>query len=86
VTAAPNCVASPAVEFVAEEGGEAQFGAVLSRAARTWRFATIGRARESLFMSPKTASVHVSRILAKLGATNRTEAVAVARIAGLLND
>jgi len=28
----------------------------------------------ALFMSAKTASVHVSRILAKLGATNRTEA------------
>jgi len=27
-----------------------------------------------LFMSPKTASVHVSAILAKLGAANRTEA------------
>ncbi|HET7800763.1 MAG TPA: AAA family ATPase [Humibacillus xanthopallidus] len=37
-----------------------------------------------LFMSPKTASVHVSRILAKLGAGNRTEAVAVARRRGLL--
>src|SRR5204862_5095473 len=29
-----------------------------------------------LFMSDKTASVHVSRILAKLGAANRTEAAA----------
>ena len=37
-----------------------------------------------LFMSPKTASVHVSRILTKLGAGNRTEAAAVARRIGLL--
>jgi DNA-binding CsgD family transcriptional regulator len=37
-----------------------------------------------LFMSPKTASVHVSRILGKLGAGNRTEAVAIARRAGLV--
>jgi DNA-binding CsgD family transcriptional regulator len=37
-----------------------------------------------LFMSPKTASVHVSRILAKLGATNRTEAVAIARREALI--
>jgi DNA-binding CsgD family transcriptional regulator len=38
-----------------------------------------------LFMSPKTASVHVSRIIAKLGAGNRTEAVAIARRTGLLD-
>jgi DNA-binding CsgD family transcriptional regulator len=37
-----------------------------------------------LFMSPKTASVHVSRIIAKLGAGNRTEAVAIARRTGIL--
>lgn len=37
-----------------------------------------------LFMSPKTASVHVSHILAKLGVANRTEAAAVARRQGLL--
>nr|WSX75525.1 AAA family ATPase [Streptomyces sp. NBC_00899] len=33
---------------------------------------------EELFISGKTASVHVSNILAKLGATSRTEAVAIA--------
>ena len=31
-----------------------------------------------LFMAEKTASVHVSRILAKLGVRSRTEAAAVA--------
>jgi len=41
----------------------------------------IGRA---LFISEKTASVHVSNILGKLGATTRTEAAAVARRQGLL--
>ena len=41
----------------------------------------IGRA---LFISTKTASVHVSNILAKLGAASRGEAVALARTAGLL--
>ena len=41
----------------------------------------IGRA---LFISTKTASVHVSNILAKLGVASRGEAVAVARSAGLL--
>ena len=43
----------------------------------------IGRA---LFISTKTASVHVSNILAKLGASSRGEAVALARSAGLLSD
>lgn len=32
---------------------------------------------KKLFISPKTASVHVSRILAKLGVTSRTEAAAL---------
>jgi DNA-binding CsgD family transcriptional regulator/tetratricopeptide (TPR) repeat protein len=36
-----------------------------------------------LYMSPKTASVHVSRILAKLGATNRTAAATAAHRLGL---
>ncbi|UJP10666.1 AAA family ATPase [Microbacterium sp. KUDC0406] len=34
---------------------------------------------ERLFISPKTASVHVSAILAKIGAANRTEAAAIRR-------
>ena len=39
---------------------------------------------QQLFISRKTASVHVSNILAKLGAASRTEAVALARRRGLL--
>ncbi len=38
----------------------------------------------ALFISAKTVSVHVSNILAKLGAAGRTEAVAIARRQGLL--
>ena len=37
----------------------------------------------ALFMSEKTASVHVSRILAKLGVRTRAQAAAVAARAGL---
>ena len=37
-----------------------------------------------LFISPKTASVHVSRILTKLDATTRTEAAALAHASGLI--
>lgn len=38
----------------------------------------------ALFISEKTVSVHVSNLLAKLGAASRTEAAAVARRTGLL--
>jgi DNA-binding CsgD family transcriptional regulator len=36
-----------------------------------------------LFITPKTAGVHVSRILTKLGVTGRGEAAAVAHRLGL---
>jgi DNA-binding NarL/FixJ family response regulator len=39
-----------------------------------------------LYISAKTVSVHVSNMLAKLGAAGRTEAVAVARRRGYLDD
>ncbi|WP_338900275.1 AAA family ATPase [Streptomyces sp. TG1A-60] len=39
---------------------------------------------EELFISPKTASVHVSNILAKLGVSGRGEAAAVAHRVGLV--
>lgn len=45
---------------------------------------TNGQLAGRLFISTKTASVHVSNILAKLGAANRTEAVDLARQRGLL--
>jgi len=38
-----------------------------------------------LYISVKTVSVHVSNILAKLGAGGRTEAVALARRDGILS-
>jgi DNA-binding NarL/FixJ family response regulator len=39
-----------------------------------------------LYMSPKTASVHVSSIFRKLGVSGRAQAAAVAERAGLLDD
>jgi DNA-binding CsgD family transcriptional regulator len=52
------------------------------------RLLALGRSNrqigEELFITSKTASVHVSNILAKLGAASRTEAVAVAYRQGLI--
>jgi len=52
------------------------------------RLLALGRSNrqigEELYISGKTASVHVSNILAKLGATSRTEAVAIAYREGLV--
>ncbi|MFX4273528.1 helix-turn-helix transcriptional regulator [Propionibacteriaceae bacterium Y1685] len=44
---------------------------------------TNGEIARVLFISPKTVSVHVSNLLAKLGAGTRTEAAAIARRRGL---
>ena len=44
-----------------------------------------GEIGKQLFIATKTVSVHVSNILAKLGASGRTEAAAIARRYGLLD-
>jgi DNA-binding NarL/FixJ family response regulator/tetratricopeptide (TPR) repeat protein len=58
-----------------------------SRERDVLRLVAVGRTNrqiaEELFISPKTASVHVSNILAKLGVSGRGEAAAVAHRLGL---
>lgn len=57
-------------------------GSVLALVAEGLTNREIG---ERLFISEKTVSVHVSRVMAKLGASGRTEAVALAYQQGLLD-
>lgn len=55
---------------------------VLRLVARGWTNKRVGAA---LFISEKTVSVHLSNVMAKLGATGRTDAVSRAHRAGLLS-
>ena len=75
-TAAANALSSPATSLGLTQR-EAEVLALVAE-GRTNR--QIGQA---LFITPKTASVHVSRILTKLGVTGRGEAAAVAHRLGL---
>ena len=58
-------------------GSAAPFG-LTARELEVLRLVAAGRSNQQiateLFISPKTASVHVSNILGKLGVTNRVEA------------
>ncbi|UUU30706.1 AAA family ATPase [Streptomyces sp. CA-210063] len=62
--------------------------ALTARESDVLRLLALGRTNrqigEELFITGKTASVHVSNILAKLGAASRTEAVAIAYREGLI--
>ena len=67
----------------------ARFAALTSREREVLRLITAGRSNREiasvLFIAPKTASVHVSNILGKLGAASRTEAAAIAHREGLVS-
>jgi len=72
----------------AQEHGDGEvLGALTSREREVLRLIAAGRSNREiasvLFIAPKTASVHVSNILGKLGAASRTEAAAIAYREGL---
>ncbi|WP_239066904.1 response regulator transcription factor, partial [Actinomadura bangladeshensis] len=63
------------------------FGSLTAREREVLKLVAEGRNNReiaaALFISPKTASVHVSNILAKLNVTSRTQAAALAHREGL---
>jgi DNA-binding CsgD family transcriptional regulator/tetratricopeptide (TPR) repeat protein len=73
----------------AGEDGPAEVGGLTGRELDVLRLIAAGHTNpqigKALYMSPKTASVHVSRILAKLDVKTRTEAAGVAHRLGLLD-
>ena len=68
-------------------GPAAPLAGLTSRETEVLRLLVAGRSNReiaaALYIAPKTASVHVSNILAKLGAASRGEAAAIAAAAGL---
>ncbi|MEI5526641.1 AAA family ATPase [Streptomyces brasiliscabiei] len=73
---------------LAEASAAGDLPALTARESDVLRLLALGRTNrqigDELFITGKTASVHVSNILAKLGAASRTEAVAVAYREGLI--
>ncbi len=67
--------------------GSALLAGLTSREREVLRLIAAGRSNREiasvLFIAPKTASVHVSNILGKLGAGSRTEAAAIAHREGI---
>jgi len=72
---------------VTDQRGGAVLAALTSREREVLRLIAAGRSNREiasvLYIAPKTASVHVSNILGKLGAASRTEAAAIAHREGL---
>ena len=77
--------AAPVAEPAAATPAAADPAKILGLSAREWEVLELvadGRSNaeiaETLFISPKTASVHVTHILDKLGVSNRVEAATIA--------
>jgi DNA-binding NarL/FixJ family response regulator len=70
-----------------ERAAVSPLGGLTAREQEVLRLLATGRSNREiaaeLFISPKTASVHVSNILAKLSAGSRTEAAAIAHAEGI---
>ncbi len=81
VVVAPSTPSTPPERRRDDLGLSAREIQVLELVAAGW---TNGQIAEELYISPKTASVHVTHILDKLGASNRVEAAMIASRAGLL--
>ncbi|HET6168173.1 MAG TPA: AAA family ATPase [Marmoricola sp.] len=79
-------VGSPGARRTSQGGTSGQ--ALTARESEILKLVADGRTNgeigKQLFISTKTVSVHVSNILAKLGASGRTEAAAIARRTGLV--
>jgi DNA-binding NarL/FixJ family response regulator len=80
--AASEAAASAPAGLVAAERSPAD---ILGLSAREWEVLELvaagrsnGEIAETLYISPKTASVHVTHILNKLGVNNRVEAATIA--------
>jgi DNA-binding CsgD family transcriptional regulator/tetratricopeptide (TPR) repeat protein len=85
--AAPAAAGGPSADAEPEPEALAGLG-LTAREVEVLRLVAEGRSNrqvaEALFISAKTASVHVSNILAKLGVASRVEAASVAHRLGLL--
>jgi len=73
-----------------DQAAGAVLASLTSREREVLRLIAAGRSNREiaavLYIAPKTASVHVSNILGKLGAASRTEAAAIAHREGLITD
>jgi DNA-binding NarL/FixJ family response regulator len=85
VEAPPSDAKLPAEEPAGATAQPADPAKILGLSAREWEVLELvaaGRSNaeiaETLFISPKTASVHVTHILDKLGVNNRVEAATIA--------